>query len=94
MSTGKMRDFSGMQKAEIFLKGHPTYALTYNLPKKNVQISWDITAFRPDPRNFLKKGTVYKGTVIFSKENLCDGTEILIPREIRIGKDRKFYNIR
>ena len=94
MSTRKMSQFSPIQKAEIFLKGQPVYALTYNLPKKNEQRSWDISAFRPDPRDFLKKGTLYKGTITFSKENLCDGTEILIPREIRIDKNKKFNNIR
>ena len=80
--------------AEIFLKGQPVYSLTYNLPKKGEQVSWDITSFRPDPREFLKKGTLYKGTITFSKENLCDGTEILIPREIKIGKNKKINNIR
>ncbi len=79
--------------ADIRLKGEPVYALTYNLPKKGEQTSWDITSFRPDPRDFLKKGTLYKGTLTFSKENLCDGTEILIPRMIRIGGN-KFNNIR
>ncbi len=93
MSTREIPQFSSVQKAEIFLRGQPVYALTYNLPKKNQQ-SWDITSFRPDPRDSMKKGTLYKGTVTFSKENLCDGTEILIPREIRMGKNKKFNNIR
>nr|QBK85679.1 MAG: uncharacterized protein LCMAC101_02740 [Marseillevirus LCMAC101] len=86
--------FVSRYRADISLKGEPVYALTYNLPKKREQKSWDITSFRPDPRNFLKKGTFYKGTVTFSRENLFDGTEILIPREIRIGKNKKFNNIR
>ena len=80
--------------ADIFLTGEPVYALTYILSKKGEQTSWDTTSFRPDPRNFLKKGTLYKGTITFSKENLCDGTEILIPREIKVGKNKKFNNIR
>lgn len=94
MSIREKSHFSPVQKAEIFLKGQPVYALTYNLPKRNCQASWDLTSFRPDPRNFLKKGTLYKGTITFSKENLCDGTEILIPREIKVGKNKKFNNIR
>lgn len=86
--------FSSVEKASIFLKGSPVYALTYKLPRKNEQKSWDITTFRPDPRHFLNKGKMYKGTIFFSKENLCDGTDVLIPREIRIGKNKKFNNIR
>lgn len=94
MSTKEKSQFSSDQKTEIFLKGHPVYALAYNLPKKNEQRSlWDITAFRPDPRNSMKKGILYKGTITFSVENLCDGTEILIPRSVRI-KNKKFNNIR
>jgi hypothetical protein len=92
-SNGKSH-FNSTQKADIFLEGEPVYSLTYNLPKKNEQKSWDITAFRPDPRDSLKKGTLYKGSITFSKENLYDGTEILIPREIRIGRNKKFNNIR
>jgi len=94
MDTKEKRRLNSSQQAEIFLGGEPVYALTYKLSKKGEQKSWDITTFRPDPREFLKKGTLYKGNVIFSKENLYDGTEILIPREIRIGKNKKFNNIR
>ena len=51
--------------ANIRLKGEPVYALTYNLPKKGDQTSWDITSFRPDPRDSMKKGTLYRGTITF-----------------------------
>ena len=93
MDSKEKSHFNSTYKADIFLKGEPVYALIYNLPKKGYQTSWDITSFRPDPRISLKKKTLYRGTVTFSKENLCDGTEILIPRTIRIGGN-KFNNIR
>jgi len=94
METREKSHFFTQKKAVIFLKGQPVYSLTYKLPGKNYQRSWDISSFRPDPRYFLNKQTMYEGTITFSKENLCDGTEILIPREIRIDKNKKFNNIR
>ena len=51
--------------ANIRLTGEPVYALTYNLPKKGDQVSWDITSFRPDPRDSLGKETLYKGDCNF-----------------------------
>jgi len=94
MDSREKSHFFLKQNAIISLEGKPVYALTYNLPNKREQKSWDITSFRPDPRDSLKKGVSYRGTITFSKENLSDGTEVLIPREIKIGKNKKFNNIR
>ena len=68
------------------------------LRKGEGYIFWDLGAFRPDPRDFLKKDTYYRGTIHFDYENLSKGEKITFPRRliVRLGKKSKenFINVR
>jgi hypothetical protein len=54
---------------------------------------WDISSFRPDPREYLTEGRVYSAVIEFESENLCSGEKITIPRKIKT-QSRVFVNVR
>ena len=63
--------------------------------KKSNKIFWDIYSFRPDIKEEMEEGIIYKGRITFDEENLGNGEVVVFPRSISIGPDRKiFVNIR
>lgn len=82
--------------AKVFIRNNP-YAISMILQRKGSRKSeklWDMNSFRPDPRSYLKKNTLYNGVIDFSIENLEDGSEIMIPQKIRLNNGYRFINIR
>lgn len=62
---------------------------------KREKIFWDANAFRPDPRNVLKKEKEYPSRILYEEENLYNGSSILVPRKINISKPKSlFVNVR
>lgn len=59
---------------------------------------WDPNSFRPDPRDFLKVGSMYKSNIRCDTENLPSGEIINFPRLITVFEpaksDFEFVNVR
>jgi len=65
--------------------------------KNGKNIFWDVTSFRPDPRDLLTLNKKYDGQVTFDYENLSLGKLIYFPRRIKITDDfgtKDFVNVR
>jgi len=100
MSSSRTLDLS------LWLYGTPVFSLSYipdgddvrryELQKSNTSIGnfTDITGYRPDPRDILKKNKKYKATGKFNRETDYGGKDIWILREVNIEGVAKFVYIR
>ena len=57
-------------KSQIFLYGDPCFCLIYFF--KNKKYYTDLLSYRPDPRDYLKKGKKYHGDVYLEEERCSD----------------------
>jgi hypothetical protein len=61
-------------------------------------IFWDISAFRPNLKEYLSIDKMYQANVKFEEENLQDGNIIIYPKKIvlknKLGSEKYFINIR
>lgn len=85
-------------KLSIWLYGNPVFSLSYShssgkVYKKILGEPTDISAYRPDPRDYLSTSTLYNGIGKFERETSQDGSDIWILREVKI-EDKKFVYIR
>ena len=87
-------------KTKARLIGDPAFALYFYVPKGVLLsiVPWDLTAFRPDLRDYIKFNVDYPIYVFPEKINLPSGKEVIIPREVDVvlpnKRIRKFVNIR
>lgn len=65
---------------KISLLGNPPYAILIRGQP------WDISAFRPDPLQYMNPNKFYFANVVKDIENLPSGQEVKIPRKIFISK--------
>ncbi len=88
--SGQKYHFSS-KNMKILLVGNPPYGVLLG------DTLWDLGAFRPDLREYMKIGRVYTASVHTVIENLFSGIEVQFPREIKVdidGSSLKFINMR
>jgi len=86
-----------MLRTKIKLKGTPEYKVVFPISDKKC-MTWDISAFRPNMKDYLEKKKTYFADVVVENENsLNHGKYIMYPKEIYVHLDTgslKFKNIR
>lgn len=70
-------------QGEVWLTGNPPFTVTYEYLNEK-PIPTDITAYRPDPRNYLSENKKYTALLIFDSENTFNGISTIILRRIKI----------
>lgn len=80
---------------QVYLEGNPIFSLTYKSLKEKYNkkdgIKTDITSYRPDPRNYLKKNKKYDAQLIFYRvydtdNNMYDELKYVIIGGIKFYK--------
>jgi len=79
------------REVDVGLVGTPPYGL------KIGKLIWDLGAFRPDPRDYLKSQKTYSSRVQMETVHLSSGEKVKVPREVEISSSRgsrRFVNVR